>query len=77
MDAAARRVAGGKLGLNSNEMQLVSGGAAGAGADTGLAEIDSTAAQSVPLSCCWCGHEMNRSCCQGWTTLVQMRERHH
>ncbi|KAJ5890638.1 uncharacterized protein N7473_006866 [Penicillium subrubescens] len=61
VDAAARRVAGGKLGLNANEMQLVSGGAAGAGAgaDAGLAEIDSTAAQS------------------GWTTLVQMRERHH
>lgn len=77
-DVAARRVTGGKQGLNSNEMQLV-GGVAGTGTGTGLAEIDdaNAATQSVPLSCCWCGHEMSRSCCQGWTTLVQMRERHH
>jgi hypothetical protein len=34
-------------------------------------------AQSASLACCWCGHGMNRACCQGWTTLVQMRERHH
>ncbi|KAJ5698231.1 hypothetical protein N7462_000236 [Penicillium macrosclerotiorum] len=30
-----------------------------------------------PISCCWCGHSMAKSCCQGWTTLVKMRERHH
>jgi hypothetical protein len=30
-----------------------------------------------PPSCCWCGHNMSKSCCQGWTTLVQMGERHH
>lgn len=38
------------------------------------------AAIGAPLtapSCCWCRHSMSRSCCQGWTTLVQMRERHH
>lgn len=74
-DGAARRLTGGKQGLSANEMQLVSGGAAAGGA--GLADIDNAASQSVPLSCCWCGHEMNRSCCQGWTTLVQMRERYH
>lgn len=41
---------------------------------------ESRAAAGMPLtppSCCWCGHNMSRSCCQGWTTLVQMRERHH
>jgi hypothetical protein len=75
-DTASRRLTGGKQGSSSNEMQLVTGGAAGA-AGAGLAEIDNGTVQSVPLSCCWCGHEMNRSCCQGWTTLVQMRERHH
>jgi hypothetical protein len=32
---------------------------------------------SVPVQCNWCGHGMTRACCQGWTTLVQMRERHH
>lgn len=40
----------------------------------------SKAAAGAPLkppSCCWCGHNMSRTCCQGWTTLVQMRERHH
>lgn len=31
----------------------------------------------TPPSCCWCGHNMKKSCCQGWTTLVQMGERHH
>ncbi|KAJ5300539.1 Transport protein particle subunit bet3 [Penicillium atrosanguineum] len=30
-----------------------------------------------PPSCCWCGHNMNKNCCQGWTTLVQMGERHY
>lgn len=29
------------------------------------------------VSCCWCGHNMSRSCCEGWTALVEMRERHH
>ncbi|XHG09154.1 hypothetical protein AWENTII_012234 [Aspergillus wentii] len=29
------------------------------------------------LQCCWCGHNMSRLCCQGWTTVVHMRERHH
>ena len=29
------------------------------------------------VSCCWCGHNMSRACCEGWTTVVEMRERHH
>ncbi|KAF4764861.1 hypothetical protein HAV15_003858 [Penicillium sp. str.  len=29
------------------------------------------------VTCCWCGHNMSRSCCEGWTTVVEMRERHH
>lgn len=36
--------------------------------------------QSTPLyrpQCCWCGHSMGKTCCQGWTTIVHMRERHH
>ncbi|KAJ6015776.1 hypothetical protein N7540_010367 [Penicillium herquei] len=38
------------------------------------------ASQSPPLyrpQCCWCGHNMSKSCCQGWTALVHMRERYH
>ncbi|KAJ5731017.1 uncharacterized protein N7483_005525 [Penicillium malachiteum] len=38
------------------------------------------APQSPPLyrpQCCWCGHNMSKSCCQGWTALVHMRERYH
>ncbi|WEW59893.1 hypothetical protein PRK78_005374 [Emydomyces testavorans] len=27
--------------------------------------------------CCWCYHQMAKSCCAGWTTIVTMRERHH
>jgi hypothetical protein len=41
---------------------------------------ETLAAAGVPLtppSCCWCGHNMSKTCCQGWTTLVQMGERHH
>lgn len=66
----------GKQGSSSNEIKVASGGDGGGSGD-GPTEVDSAAVQPVSLSCCWCGHEMNRSCCQGWTTLVQMRERHH
>jgi hypothetical protein len=70
-DTGPRRLTMGNQGSHSsNEMQLVSGAA-------GQIGNDGAAAQSVSLACCWCGHGMNRSCCQGWTTLVQMRERHH
>lgn len=33
--------------------------------------------QPSGLQCCWCGHTMSRQCCQGWTTIVHMHERHH
>jgi hypothetical protein len=29
------------------------------------------------VSCCWCGHNMSRACCEGWTAIVEMKERHH
>lgn len=29
------------------------------------------------VSCCWCAHNMSRACCEGWTALVEMRERHN
>ncbi|KAL4897396.1 hypothetical protein BDV59DRAFT_44044 [Aspergillus ambiguus] len=32
---------------------------------------------SLSTRCCWCEHEMTKECCQGWTTVAQMRERHH
>ncbi|KAL4792704.1 hypothetical protein BDV19DRAFT_367972 [Aspergillus venezuelensis] len=32
---------------------------------------------SGPVKCCWCEHTMSKQCCQGWTTVVQMRQRHH
>ncbi|KAL4784489.1 hypothetical protein BJX76DRAFT_327086 [Aspergillus varians] len=32
---------------------------------------------SGPVKCCWCEHHMSKQCCQGWTTVVQMRQRHH
>lgn len=27
--------------------------------------------------CCWCAHGMSKTCCQGWTAFVHMRERYH
>ncbi|KAL2864876.1 uncharacterized protein BJX67DRAFT_194172 [Aspergillus lucknowensis] len=30
-----------------------------------------------PVRCCWCEHHMSKQCCQGWTTMVQMCQRHH
>ncbi|KAM5453221.1 hypothetical protein MaudCBS49596_003000 [Microsporum audouinii] len=32
--------------------------------------------QSI-IKCCWCDHRMSRTCCAGWTAVVQLRERHH
>ena len=29
------------------------------------------------VKCPWCEHAMTTSCCQGWTTVVYMHERHH
>ena len=29
------------------------------------------------VMCPWCDHGMTTSCCQGWTTVVYMHERHH
>lgn len=41
--------------------------------------IDLRPAPLLPrkVSCCWCGHNMSRACCEGWTALVEMKERHH
>ncbi|KAJ5573083.1 hypothetical protein N7450_010067 [Penicillium hetheringtonii] len=47
------------------------------GNSTGVNGGGVSASQSAPIPCNWCGHSMTRSCCQGWTTLVQMRDRHH
>ncbi|KAE8372566.1 hypothetical protein BDV26DRAFT_273919 [Aspergillus bertholletiae] len=32
---------------------------------------------SPAAQCCWCKHYMSKVCCQGWTTVVDLRERHH
>lgn len=29
------------------------------------------------VKCPWCEHEMSRKCCEGWTTVTQLYERHH
>ncbi|KAL6713795.1 hypothetical protein ACLMJK_008287 [Lecanora helva] len=29
------------------------------------------------VKCPWCEHAMTTTCCQGWTTVVYMHERHH
>lgn len=32
---------------------------------------------STSVNCCWCCHKMSRTCCAGWTAIVNLRERHH
>ncbi|KAJ9304374.1 hypothetical protein DTO217A2_6100 [Paecilomyces variotii] len=32
---------------------------------------------SRSVKCCWCNHNMNKSCCEGWTTIVYKHERLH
>lgn len=29
------------------------------------------------VKCCWCNHIMNKSCCEGWTTIVYKHEKLH
>ncbi|KAJ5929724.1 hypothetical protein N7454_006674 [Penicillium verhagenii] len=58
-----------------------SGGGNGIG-NHGLAARSSAPppSQQIPArrhQCCWCAHNMSKSCCQGWTALVHMRERYH
>ncbi|GAD99634.1 predicted protein [Paecilomyces variotii No. 5] len=32
---------------------------------------------SRSVKCCWCNHNMNKSCCEGWTSIVYKHERLH
>ncbi|OJJ48068.1 hypothetical protein ASPZODRAFT_129986 [Penicilliopsis zonata CBS 506.65] len=32
---------------------------------------------SDKIACCWCGHRLDKVCCEGWSTEVNMCERHH
>ncbi|PWY78175.1 hypothetical protein BO94DRAFT_189134 [Aspergillus sclerotioniger CBS 115572] len=41
------------------------------------ASTTKTKASMSTVQCCWCSHDMNRSCCQGWTAIVHMCRRHH
>lgn len=34
-------------------------------------------ASSSVARCSWCDHAISDSCCQGWNTVVNLRERHH
>lgn len=36
-----------------------------------------SSAPGPSVTCCWCDHAMTKSCCEGWTTIVYMHERHH
>ncbi|RAK92760.1 hypothetical protein BO79DRAFT_166592 [Aspergillus costaricaensis CBS 115574] len=49
-------------------------------ADSSSTKSPASAARSqspTTVQCCWCNHRMDRSCCQGWTTMIRMCERHH
>ena len=43
----------------------------------GTPKASSQTAPPYRHQCCWCGHSMSKTCCQGWTALVHMRERYH
>jgi hypothetical protein len=47
----------------------------GAGCMAGPGASSSTSFAAV--KCSWCKHNMTRSCCMGWTTIVYLLERHH
>ncbi|RJE20869.1 hypothetical protein PHISCL_06792 [Aspergillus sclerotialis] len=38
---------------------------------------DSSYASSSVVHCSWCDHIISSSCCQGWHTVVNLRERHN
>lgn len=46
-------------------------------ATQGMSDLQPAPLLPRKVTCCWCGHNMSRSCCEGWTTVVEMRERHH
>ncbi|KAJ9296952.1 hypothetical protein DTO271G3_4713 [Paecilomyces variotii] len=39
--------------------------------------IPNSNSNSRSVKCCWCNHNMNKSCCEGWTTIVYKHERLH
>lgn len=45
--------------------------------EDGTPKASSQTATPYRHQCCWCGHSMSKTCCQGWTALVHMRERYH
>ncbi|PYH64033.1 uncharacterized protein BO88DRAFT_429874 [Aspergillus vadensis CBS 113365] len=43
-----------------------------------MSPVSAARSQSpTTVQCCWCNHRMDRSCCQAWTTIIRMCERHH
>ncbi|KAL1980126.1 hypothetical protein VTN96DRAFT_4615 [Rasamsonia emersonii] len=42
-----------------------------------MTDPTTTSTPSAAVKCCWCNHNMTRSCCTGWTTIVYLVERHH
>ena len=46
-------------------------------AGTAMGTGKSTKVQSSVVQCPWCEHAMSTWCCQGWTTVVYLHQRHH
>ncbi|KAJ6185041.1 hypothetical protein N7519_006342 [Penicillium mononematosum] len=46
-------------------------------ASQGMSDLRPAPLLPRKVTCCWCGHNMSRSCCEDWATVVEMRERHH
>ena len=47
------------------------------GGEKGVTPKVATARLETAVKCPWCEHSMSTSCCQGWTTVVYMHQRHH
>lgn len=46
-------------------------------ATAAAAHLDPTANVNVNVKCPWCDHGMTTWCCQGWTAVVYLHQRHH
>ena len=70
----------GEAGLDAaKEMEGLRKGVENAGEEQGLGKGMGKlkGRLETAVMCPWCDHGMTTACCQGWTTVVYMHERHH
>ena len=68
---------GGKATEKGKAGKQVNGNGKGVTGLKGAEDKVKTARLETAVQCPWCEHSMTTYCCQGWTTVVYMHERHH